>query len=131
MCWSFAKTPRLVPIARRVVNLFDTGRRSRRSVAYHGNHAVAFPDSSATAEERHDKHGAADDDESQGGQPCGVSGRFVRQFFRFRRIVPGQQAQAQQRQTGKLKHNQELTKSTNKGPLLPFVWSWAISKLLS
>jgi len=38
---------------------------------------MALPNSSTTAEERHNEHGPADDDESQGSQTCGISGRFV------------------------------------------------------
>lgn len=50
---------------------------------------MALPDSSAAAEEGHDEHGPADDDERERGQSGRVSGHFVGQLFGFRGIVPG------------------------------------------
>lgn len=56
---------------------------------YQSDHEMALPDSSATSQERHDKHGSADDDESQGGQTGGVTGSFDGQLHGFGRIIPG------------------------------------------
>jgi len=51
---------------------------------------VALPDSSATAEERHDEYGSANDDERQSGQTGWISGGSIGQLFEFGRIILGE-----------------------------------------